>query len=440
MDCVLLMMRCILLILDGIGDKGHACFEGKTPLHSAATPNLDRIASLGMNGLYHSYLQGTAMPSELAHFLMFGYDMDEFPGRGLLEAIGEGITAGDDEVFILARIFSVKPHNHTLLLQNENPTLDDTTCRILQEEIRRYQDGAIEIEFIPTSGIRGILKLRGDVSAQITDSNPMYDGRPLMEITPLAGRGNEKGARTTAKALNRYLRWCYSTLSEHPINRKRLQKGLLPVNAVGTQRAGLKGPLPPFREKWGLRSLSLSSGPVYRGLCSLLAIENRTAEETDNPEEDLRECLKLAREARGYDFVHVHTKAPDEAAHTKDPDHKKTVIESLDKALAYALEEIITDENILFVVTADHSTASAGAMIHSGETVPLTMIGKYTRRDAVTEFNEVRCAGGALGLVRGKELMYLILNFLDRGKLWGIMDAPVNQPFFPGNYRALQID
>lgn len=433
-------MRCILLILDGLGDKGHASLQGKTPLQIASTPNLDRIAFLGMNGLYHSYLQGTAMPSELAHFLMFGYDMHEFPGRGLLEAIGEGISVDEGEVFILARIFSVKPQNDTLILQDENPALDDTTCRILQEEIRSYNDGAIEIEFIPTTGIWGILRLRGEASAQITDSNPMYDGRPLMEILPLAGRGNEKGAHTTARALNRYLRWCYRTLSGHPINRERLRKGLLPVNAVGTQRAGSKGPLAPFREKWGLKSLSLSAGPVYRGLCSLLAIEHHTVEETDNPEQDLRKRLRAAREAGEYDFIHVHTKAPDEASHTKDPDHKIAVIESLDRALDYALDEVMPDANILFAVTADHATASAGAMIHSGETVPLAMVGKYTRRDDVSAFNEVCCAGGALGPVRGKELMYLILNFLDRGKLWGIMDSPVNQPFFPGNYTPLRID
>jgi 2,3-bisphosphoglycerate-independent phosphoglycerate mutase len=68
------------------------------------------------------------------------------------------------------------------------------------------------------------------------------------------------------------------------------------------------------------------------------------------------------------------------------------------------------------------------------------MRGKYTRRDEVREFNEIDCAKGGLALVRGKELMYLILNFLDRGKLWGLMDSPVNQPFVPGNYKPLKIE
>jgi len=37
-------------------------------------------------------------------------------------------------------------------------------------------------------------------------------------------------------------------------------------------------------------------------------------------------------------------------------------------------------------------------------------------------------------MVRGKEMMYLILNYLDRAKLMGIMDTENNQPFWPGKY------
>jgi len=433
------LMRCILLVLDGLGDKGHACFGGKTPLQAAATPNLDRLASLGMNGLYHSYLQGTAMPSEIAHFLMFGYGLDEFPGRGLLEAMGEGIRIRDDEVYVLARIFSVKRKQEMLILHHESPALDGKTCRTLQKAIKGYQHGAVAIEFIPTRGILGILRLSGGVSAHITDSNPMSEGRPLMEVLPVSGCEDRDKAHATARALNEYLRWCYRTLSKHPLNRERARKGMLPGNAVGTQRPGMKRNLPSMHEKWGLRCLSISSGPVYHGLCSLLGMENHRVAEKADPEKDLRHRLKLAREATDFDFVHVHTKAPDEASHTKDPEHKKAVIETLDRALDYALDEIASDEDLLLVITADHSTASTGSMIHSGETVPLTILGRYARRDEVSAFNEVSCAGGSLGLVRGKELMYLILNFLDRGKLWGTMDSPVNQPYFPGRYRSLRI-
>ena len=87
-------MRCILVILDGLGDRGCAVFGGRTPLQAAHTQNLDHLARIGMNGLVHCTLQGVAMPSETAHFLLFGYDLPDFPGRGVLEAVGEGIPEG----------------------------------------------------------------------------------------------------------------------------------------------------------------------------------------------------------------------------------------------------------------------------------------------------------------------------------------------------------
>jgi 2,3-bisphosphoglycerate-independent phosphoglycerate mutase len=169
-------------------------------------------------------------------------------------------------------------------------------------------------------------------------------------------------------------------------------------------------------------------------------METRKVSDTGDPGKDLQERLAIACEAKAFDFVHVHTKVADEAAHTKNPLLKKQVIESVDAAIAYAIEKIVPDDDILFVVTADHSTASTGRMIHTGETVPMVMLGKHVRRDAVESFDEVSCASGGLSLVRGKELMYLVLNFLDRGKLWGLMDSPDDQPFTPGRAIPLEID
>jgi 2,3-bisphosphoglycerate-independent phosphoglycerate mutase len=198
--------------------------------------------------------------------------------------------------------------------------------------------------------------------------------------------------------------------------------------------------LPSFTEKWGLRGLLIASGAVYHGLGRVVGMETRKVRDTDDPAGDLRERLEIARNAKEHDFIHVHTKVTDEAGHTRDPLVKKRVIEAIDTALDYAVKEIVPDEDILFIVTADHSTASSGTMIHTGENVPLAMTGKYIRRDDVRKFDEVSCAAGGLNLVRGKELMYLVLNFLDRGKLWGLMDSPDDQPFTPGTYAALRVD
>jgi len=424
--------RGILVVLDGLGDHGHAMLQGRTPLMAAHTPNLDRLAALGMNGLYHASLQGVALPSEIAHFLMFGYELADFPGRGYLEALGANLSVTDDDVALLGRLFCVQEEAGQLILTVEDPQVDTATCLALQREIQHFQAHGVDVEFIPTKGIQGLVRLRGPVSPDITDSNPIQEGRPLMQVLPLAGREADPAVQQTCRALNDYLLWTHRILSQHPLNRRRQDRGLPPLNAVGLQRPGRYKPILSFADKWGLQPLALATGPLYRGLSQYLGMTLLPVTDSANPEVDLRERLELARGLADFDFVYIHTKAPDVAAHTKDPHHKQRVIAQLDRAFAFALRAIAPDPNLLLVITADHSTNSAGAMIHSGETVPLTMVGAFTRRDGVSRFDEVSCAGGALGLVRGAELMYLILNFLDRGKLFGLRDAPVDQPYTPG--------
>ncbi|MBM4135982.1 MAG: 2,3-bisphosphoglycerate-independent phosphoglycerate mutase [Nitrospira sp.] len=432
-------MRCILVILDGIGDRGQDCFEGRTPLQAAYTPKLDYLASIGMNGLYHSFMQGIPMSSETAHFLIFGYEMEEFPGRGYIEAIGKGIPVQDRDVAVLCHICCVENKDGNLILTWGRPDIAYGEAQELKKSIESYEINKTKIHLLPADGIDGFLILSGEVTDTITDSDPIYEGKAVMEIMPTGQKKIPSSSRKTSAILNKYLIWCYQTLSKHQINRNRLASNFPPVNALVTQRAGKKKKLIHFNGKWGLRGLSISSGAIYWGLCGELGIDTIRVKDTGNIEEDLKYRLRLAKDARDYEFIHVHTKMPDEAGHTKNPWYKKEVIEAIDRAMSVTVNEIITDRETLLVVTADHSTASSGTMIHTGETVPLTMVGKYVRKDSIHAFDEISCATGGLGMVRGKELMHLILNFLDRAKMQGLMDTPVDQPYYPGNYKALTL-
>ena len=46
-------MKIILILLDGLGDRSYKVLDDLTPLQAASTPNLDRLAYLGSNGLFH---------------------------------------------------------------------------------------------------------------------------------------------------------------------------------------------------------------------------------------------------------------------------------------------------------------------------------------------------------------------------------------------------
>ena len=62
---------------------------------------------------------------------------------------------------------------------------------------------------------------------------------------------------------------------------------------------------------------------------------------------------------------------------------------------------------------------SVGYLIHSGESVPIVIVGKNIRRNDVKEFNERACAKGSL-YIKANDLMNIILNYTDRALLYGL--------------------
>jgi 2,3-bisphosphoglycerate-independent phosphoglycerate mutase len=429
--------RCLFLVLDGLGDWGFSRFGGKTPLECARTPNLDALASRGMTGLYHALRPGVPLPSEMAHFLMFGGNGDDFPGRGYLEALGYDIPPAEGDVALLARVFGVEKRRGGFVLVDEKPRIPDEEAHVLQVDVAHFAAEGLELSFRPTKGVGGILRISGGASPLVSDTNPIQEGRAIMKACPLEEAGDDEAARKTCRALNEYILWSFDRLSRNPVNRRRKLEGLPPVNLVGTQRAGAFRPARAFSDSWGLRAGAFVSGPIFFGLCRYLGMDIFSFRDTGMPGRDLKERLSQAIADEDHDFLFVHTKAPDEAAHTKDPLVKREAIEALDGGLSGLQDELEKGETLL-VVVADHSTPSGGAMIHGGGTVPLLMAGPHVRRDGVSRFGEVACASGALGQLRGEELMLTVLDQMDRGQLLGLRQGPRALPWFPVECEALE--
>ena len=258
------------------------------------------------------------------------------------------------------------------------------------------------------------------------------EGLPLIDVAPLAQGESDPFATHTAHALRSYLLWCKQVLDAHPLNRDRLEQGLAPVNGIVTQRPGQWREVEPFSRRWGLKGVSVASGLVYWGICQFLGMDVHKVQDGPDAGLDLAERLQWAMAHRDeYEFFHIHSKTPDAAAHTKDPHAKVRVIESLDRGLGRVMDDLHDNETVV-VVTADHSTPSGGPQIHSGEDVPFMVIGPGIRRDTVCRFDEVSCGGGLLGRIHGADFMYMVLNWLDRAKLAGLMDTPDDQPYWPG--------
>ena len=430
--------RCILIILDGLGDRGHKELGGLTPLQAAVTPSLDKLAGQSSCGLLSTLRPGTAPPSENAHLTLFGYTPDELPGRGLLEALGAGIKMGREEVAVLAHFASVRADAAgSLLLDKDRPKVSPSVIQELTKALDSHTSAALTYTFHPTHGLDGIIRIGPRASARITDTFPVHEGMNIIE--PQAWADSEEWAAETAAALKTYLLAIYETLRCHPLNLSRRQAGQVPVNFLVTQRAGRNRNIQHFSQRWGLKGLSISTGLVYKGLAKYIGLEHLNIASDRDPGRDLSARLELAGRADpSYDFIHVHSKAPDVAAHTKSPANKVQAIESLDRGIGEVMNKLTTNGDVV-IVTADHSTPSSGPLIHSGEPVPIMISGPGARLDGVREFDEVSCAAGALGHLRGRDFMYVVLNALERTKLRGLMDTPRDQPFWPGERMAFQL-
>ena len=119
----------------------------------------------------------------------------------------------------------------------------------------------------------------------------------------------------------------------------------------------------------------------------------------------------------GSGFVHVHTKATDDAGHTKDPKKKVRVLEQLDEACT-----LLDDERFraaVVAITGDHATPSVDGVLHSGDPTPLTMAAPTVRPDAAEQFGEAYAAGGSLGSVTARDVLPLMLGYANRPMFLG---------------------
>ena len=424
-----------LIILDGIADRPYRELGGKTPLEAASTPALDAFAARGANGLYHAVSPGVACPSELAHWRIFGYEVDEFPGRGAVEAMGFDVPFGPHEVCLLANLAAAREEKGALWVVKPRVPLPEAVWAEAFRRVSFFEARGLRLRLHRTTGPDAILVLEAPASPRVTDADTCRRGQPVATIRPRAEAEGDEAARRTADFLNDYLRWTYRTLADLPGRRPGERLTFI------CQRAGQRRRIAPFSHRFGMRGATVSSGAIYRGIAMTIGWTVASAPSLEEPGEELRErLLRAERLFEDHDFVHIHTKAADEAAHTREPRLKVEAIEALDRGCGEILARWAEREDRVTVVTADHATPSQGLLVHSGEEVPLAVTGLRVPQDSVCSFGEGPAALGRLGHLRGGDLMALLLNFADRAELLGLRSTPDPLPYFPGPIEPLRVD
>ena len=432
-------MNILFIILDGLADRPQVALGGKTPLEAARSPHLDRLAELGTNGLLVPLAPGVPLESETAHFILFGYPLDKFPGRAAFEAIGRGFDVPPRTVMLLASFATTtvvdgKLRRDAILWEEQWPR-DEADCQELSASIATYESRGIHFSLQSCDRCEAILTLSGNPSRYLSDVDPFYNGALVAHALPLAEDLDQENAERTATALNEYLHWAHQRLQNHPVNQQRQALGLSLINFLLTKWAAVRPEVPPFHEQNGLQAASVENYPLYVGIARVCGMTLVQVPHHAGVAADFREKLQAADELfrQGYEFVHLHAKGPDVAAHQKDPVGKRDAIEAIDSVLGPLVEQIETGADLLVVVTGDHATPSSGPLIHSGEAVPLIIVGgANVLVDEVKEFHERAAVHGSLGRVYGADLMPILLNLTDRIRLHGVRHQRQARPYWQG--------
>lgn len=436
----------LFIILDGLADRPQPVLNGKTPLEAAHTPHLDQLAALGTTGLLTPLAPGVPLESETAHFILFGYGLEQFPGRTAFEAIGRGFEVPHESVVLLASFAETTAIDGKLrrdaLLWEKRQTQDEEECARLCAAIDSYETQGMQFALTSCGRCEAILTLSGQPSRDITDVDPFYNNAYVVRPQPLAESLHSQNAKRTAAALNAYLSWVHYQLSRHPLNRERQARGCASINFILTKWAAVRPDVAPFQEQNGLRAASIENYPLYVGIarvCGMTPVS--TPQETDTTA-DFRQKLRTAGSlfAQRYEFVHVHSKAPDVAAHRKEPLGKMRALEALDAALGPVVERVTNHADLLVVVTGDHATPSNGPLIHSGEAIPILLAGgPNVLSDPVTTFHERAVIRGGLGHIRGADVMPLLLNATDRIRLHGVRHQTEARPYWPSRSKPFRL-
>ncbi len=421
------MRKLLYVVLDGVGDRPNPQLGGKTPLQYAHKPNIDWLADRGITGLVYTVGEGIAPESDVAVLSILGYDPFAYhTGRGVLEALGAGMDFEDGWLALRCN-FATVDGDLRIVDRRCGRTLTTSEAaelsKAINEEVKL--EGAT-FTFKSTVGHRGVLVIRrldGSLSSNITNTDPAYEkvgglgvakAKIEAKVSMCRPLDDSPEAAMAARLVNEFTVKAIEVLDKHQVNSERRRRGLLPANAILCRDAGHERPrLKSMSELYGLRMACLAEMPVEKGIAVAAGMEVIPIPSMSGEVEvDYRLRAESSLEALSrYDGVYVHLKGPDEPGHDGDPLRKAKSVEDIDKYFFGALVEHLDLDVVVVVVTSDHATPCT-LKAHSDDPVPIVIAGGGVEPDGVGKFDEESCRRGALGVIKGTEIMSIAVKYL----------------------------
>ena len=403
--------RCVVLILDGLGDQPVPALGGQTPLEAARTPRMDRLAACGRFGLVDPVEAGRVPNTHTGVGVLLGLPAAQrrLLRRGPVEAAGAGLKLEPGDIAFRANLATLERRDGRLCV------LDRRAGRVIDDS-PRFAESLAEVElgdgvvarFRSTDQHRGALVLSGPgLSGALGNTDP---GDGDMPAPVLSCRPKEASAAHAAALVDRYVQLSHEILRDHPLNHERLRAGKLPVSGVITRGAGAAFELDGILQARGISAALVVGCNTVAGLGRVFDLRIvREAGFTADRHTDVAGKFRAARRAlESTPLVYVHVKAPDLFSHDFQPEAKRDFIESVD----HALREF-DGCGAALAVSADHTTDSnTGA--HTADPVPAFFSASGDSRplpDGFT-FGEAACRETGVPRRDGHAFLEEILDYL----------------------------
>lgn len=357
-------MGLVVVIGDGMADWQDE--RGRTPLSEARHPNMDEVASRGIVGAADFIPEGMDAGSDVAIMSLMGYDpLRYYTGRGPLEAAAAKVELREGDLAFRCNLVTV---DHGVLLDYSAGHISSEEAAKLINYLSPVLASMGPVELYAGVSYRHVLILRGGFSDRVACVPPHEAvGREVAEIMP---KPLDEGGRTTAELLRKLVLVSSQILSDHPVNARRLARGLRPANMIWPWGQGRRPQMPSFKELYGLRGSVISAVNLVKGLgiyagLEVLEVPGATGYFDTNYEGKADYAVRAIEEGAGVVFVHVE--APDEAGHAGDFELKVKAIEDLDRRLVGRLLDRLGEEDAV-AITCDHATPMATRVHARGPT------------------------------------------------------------------------
>ncbi|KAL5723430.1 hypothetical protein ACHQM5_006833 [Ranunculus cassubicifolius] len=395
--------RVAFVLIDGLGDVSLPRFGYRTPLQVAKIPNLDAIASAGVNGLMDPVEAGLGCGSDTAHLSLLGYDPRiYYRGRGAFESMGAGLAMSPGDIAFKSNFATWDEKTRIVTSRRADRHFEEEGpifCAALDGmKLPSFPEYEVRVRYA-TEHRCGVVVKGPKLSGNISGTDPLKDNRLLLKAEAL---DDSDEAKHTASVVNELSNEISKILVSHPLNAKRAAEGKAIANVVLLRGCGIRIEVPSFEKQHGLWPCMVAPTKIIAGLGMSLGIDILEAPGATGDYRTLltSKATAIAKalsapsqpspnvfvpgednhkpgRSGGYDFGFLHIKAIDDAGHDKASVFKVKGMEAVDRAigqLVRLLWEAESTGNFRYsiCITGDHSTPVEYGD-HSFEPVPFAL-------------------------------------------------------------------